>query len=83
MELLTIQHDNILNSVAENNQPISSTTSPCPSNFEEVMTIFGDIFDGKLGHMRGDVHLVIVENDKPTVMPPRRVPIAIKPKVKS
>ena len=82
MELLTIQHDNILNFVAESNQPNNSTPSPCPSNLEEVMTIFGDIFDGTLGHMRGDVHLEIDENAKPTVMPPRRVPIAIKPKVK-
>ena len=82
MELLTIQHHNILNSVAKSNQPNSSTPSPCPSNFEEVMTTFGNIFDGKLGHMQGDVHLVIDENAKPTIMPPRRVPIAIKPKVK-
>ena len=82
MELLTIQHDNILNFVAESNQPNNSTPSPRPSNLEEVMTIFGDIFDGTLVHMRGDVHLEIDENAKPTVMPPRRVPIAIKPKVK-
>ena len=82
MELLTIQHDNILNFVAESNQSNNSTPSPRPSNLEEVMTIFGDIFDGTLVHMRGDVHLEIDENAKPTVMPPRRVPIAIKPKVK-
>ena len=80
MELLTIQHDNILNFVAESNQP-NNSTPPCLSNLEEVMTIFGDIFDGTLGHMQGDVYLEIDENAKPTVMPPR-VPIAIKPKVK-
>ncbi len=31
------------------------------------MTTFGDIFDDTLGHMRGDVHLGINKNAKPTV----------------
>ena len=77
MELLTIQHDNILNTVVESNQTTMTTPTPHLSNLEEVMTTFGDIFDGT-----GDVHLEINENAKPTVMPPRRVPVAIKPRLK-
>ena len=82
VELLTIQHDNILNTVVESSQTTMTTPTSHLSNLEEVMTTFGDIFDGTLGHMRGDVHLEINENAKPTVMPPRRVPLAIKPRLK-
>ena len=46
------------------------------------MTIFDDIFDGILLHMRGDLQLEIDENAKQTVMPQRRAQKAIKPKVK-
>ena len=43
---------------------------------------FWRLLDGTLGHTWEDVYLEINENAKPTVMPPRRVPKSIKPKVK-
>jgi hypothetical protein len=67
MELLTIQHDNILNTV-DSNHMTATTPTPRPRNLEEVMTTFGDVLDGTLGLMRRDVHLDINENAKPTVM---------------
>lgn len=42
---------------------------------------YKDVFEG-LGHMPGKIHLETDPSVKPVVIPPRRVPIAIKPKLK-
>ena len=44
---------------------------------------FADVFNGELGQLPGAVHLEIDHTVEPTILPPRRLPHAIKPRVKS
>ncbi len=46
------------------------------------MQNFGDVFEG-LGQMPGALHLDVDETIQPVVMPPRRVPIALKDRLKN
>ncbi len=48
---------------------------------DELLNKHEEVFEG-LGHMPGKVHLEIKEDAKPVIMPPRHVPMAIKPKLK-
>ena len=48
---------------------------------DHIMNNHADVFEG-LGHMPGKLHLDIDETVKPVVMPPRRVPLALKSKLK-
>ena len=48
---------------------------------EEIFRDHACVFKG-LGHMPGKVRLQIKPDTQPVIMPPRRVPIAIKPKLK-
>ena len=48
--------------------------------------IFGkyrDLFDDKLGHLEGDVHLEVDLIRRPVQMPLRRMPIALKDQVET
>ena len=45
------------------------------------MSEFGDVFKGQ-GHMKGKLHLEVDESVTPVIMPPRRVPFALKEKLK-
>lgn len=47
---------------------------------EEVMSKHAHVFEG-LGHLPGLVHLETNKNVTPVIMPPRRVPLATKPKL--
>ena len=44
---------------------------------------YADVFAEDLGCMKGKVHLETDPNVASTVMPPRRVPVAIKEKLKN
>ena len=48
---------------------------------DHIMNNHADVFEG-LGHMPGKLHLDIDGIVKPVVMPPRRVPLALKSKLK-
>ena len=48
---------------------------------DHIMKNYADVFEG-LGHMRGKLHLDLDETVKPFIMPPRRVPLALKSKLK-
>ena len=48
---------------------------------DHIMKNYADVFEG-LGHMPGKLHLDIDETVKPVVMPPRRVPLALKSNLK-
>ena len=48
---------------------------------EQVLTDFADIFKG-LGRMKGKLLLEVNDTVSPVVMPPRRVPVALKGKFK-
>ena len=47
------------------------------------MSEYSDVFGEELGCMEGKVHLETDPNVAPTVMPPRRVPVALKEKLKN
>ena len=50
---------------------------------DAVMSEYSDIFGEELGHMEGKVHLESDPNVAPTVMLPRRVPVALIEKMKN
>ena len=49
---------------------------------EFILAEYADVFEG-LGKMEGKLHFEVDETVQPSVMPPRRVPIAVKGKLKS
>ena len=50
---------------------------------EAVLSEHSDVFREELGCMQGKIHLETEPNVAPTVMPPRRIPIALKEKLKN
>ena len=80
MKLLVVQTQNIF-SIREN---ISSCDAQKPKfTRDAVMSEYSDVFGEELGRMEGKVHLETDPNVAPTVMPPRRVPVALKEKLKN
>ena len=80
MKLLVVQTQNILS--------IREDTSSCDAEKpkftkDAVMSEYSDVFGEELGRMEGKVHLESDPNVAPTVMPPRRVPVALKEKLKN
>ena len=80
MKLLVVQTQNILS--------IRKGTSSCDAQKpkftrDAVMSEYSDVFGEDLGRMEGKVHLEIDPNVAPTVMPPRRIPVALKEKLKN
>jgi len=73
MELIEILTENISNVTTEENGLTK----------ENVLQDYADVFGDDLGCMEGKVHLETDPNITPTVMPPRRIPVAIKDKVKA
>ena len=86
MELLTVQYKNILNTVAESTslaqQKESVVSNNYPGDLKSIMESYADVFDETLGNMEEEIHLEIRPNAKPVSMPPRRVPVAIKDKLR-
>lgn len=70
MNLITVQQENI--------QQVTTNTAGLKEKKEE----FGDVFKGQ-GCMEGKLHLEIEMTVTPIINPPRRVPFAIKDKLKS
>ena len=50
---------------------------------DAVMSEYSDVFGEELDRMEGKLHLEADPNDAPTVMPPRRVPVALREKLKN
>ena len=80
MKLLVVQTQNILS--------IREVTLSCDAQKpkftrDSVMSEYSDVFGEELGRMEGKVHLETDPNVAPTVMPPRRVPVALKEKLKN
>ncbi|KAK3730127.1 hypothetical protein QZH41_004833 [Actinostola sp. cb2023] len=75
MKLLKVYSENIL-LVSQDNSIIQTK--------ESCLKDFADVFDhNELGCMSGKVHLETDPNVTPNVMPPRRVPVAVKGKLKA
>ena len=71
MGLITVQRENILQ-VRESYQEL---------NMERITASYPDVFQG-LGCMEGALHLEVDESASPSIMPPRRVPLTLKERLK-
>ena len=78
MGFIVVQHHNIL---LESNNEVFTASQSSPLMKEQVLTDFADIFKG-LGKMEGKLHLEVNQSVPPVIMPPRRVPVALKGKFK-
>ena len=76
MGLITVQHENILNV----NETVVKTD--CQGlTMEEVTAFYSDVFKG-LGCMEGALHLEVDMTVAPAIMPPRRMPLTLKNRLK-
>ena len=80
MKLLVVQTQNIL-SIREDT--LSCDAEKPKFTRDAVMSEYSDVFGEELGRMEGKVHLETDPNVAPTVMPPHRVPVAFKEKLKN
>ena len=80
MKLLVVQTQNIL-SIGEDH--LSCGNEKPKFTRDAVMSEYSDFFGEELGHMEGKVHLETDPNVAPKVMPPRRVPVALKEDLKN
>ncbi|XP_014673255.1 PREDICTED: uncharacterized protein LOC106813592 [Priapulus caudatus] len=71
MNLVTVQHQNIL----------SVENVPEPHTSSDIVSEFADVFKGT-GRFKGTYHLSVDPDVIPVVHPPRKVPIAIKDRLK-
>ena len=76
MGLITVQHENILNV----NETVVKTEYQ-GLTMEEVTASYSDVFKG-LGCMEGALHLEVDMTVAPAIMPPRRVPLTLKNRLK-
>ena len=76
MDLVRVQHQNIRTVNTE-----VQRGSQGPLSMEEVLKEYPDVFQGA-GKLKGQYKLKIEENAMPVVHPPRRVPVALKGKLK-
>ena len=60
----------------------SDTPHTCPLTKEIVLDKYSDVFDG-IGHLPGECEIYLKSDSVPVVHPPRRVPIAIRDKLKA
>ena len=78
MGFIVVQHYNIQ---LESNSEVFTASQSSPLTKEQVSTDFAGIFKG-LGKMEGKLHLEVNESVPPVIMPPRKVPVALKGKYK-
>ena len=71
MRLIVVNNENILQ--------VNPTVAP--NSKEQILQQYHDVFGG-LGKMEGKLHLVTDPSAQPAVMPPRRVPLVTKGKLK-
>ena len=76
MGFIVVQRHNI--QLVSNNEVFAASQSS-PLTKEQVLADFADIFKG-LGKMEEKLHLEVNESVPPVIMPPRRVPVALKGK---
>ncbi|XP_022099928.1 uncharacterized protein LOC110984244 [Acanthaster planci] len=81
LNLICVQHHNIAVINEPRNIQASLTDKPMNSR-TDVINAYPDVYQG-LGHMPGTVHVELDKSATPTVMPPRRVPVALKDKLKT
>ncbi|XP_028415809.1 uncharacterized protein K02A2.6-like [Dendronephthya gigantea] len=79
MNLIVVQKQNILHVSTEN---VAKLPTEHNLTKQEILSEYSDVFNG-LGKMDGKLHFLVDESAKPVVMAPRRVPIAVKEKLKA
>ena len=79
MNLLVVQHQNILQPDYQTPEIIEDSINSLTE--EQVLAEYADLFKG-LGKIEGKLHLEFDETVTPVVMPPRRVPVAVKGKLR-
>ena len=77
MGLITVQQQNILQ-VAE---PVAQESCQEEFTMEKIAATYQDIFQG-LGCMEGTLRLEVDKSVAPSIMPPRRVPLSLKERLK-
>ena len=82
MNLLIVKHQNILNTVEETPSHQQNESNEPQLTLEDITQQYQDVFSAGLGRMEGTVHLTVDEKATPVVMQPRRVPVAVKDKLK-
>ncbi|PFX32000.1 Uncharacterized protein K02A2.6 [Stylophora pistillata] len=80
MKLVVVQTQNIL---LIREDTLSFDAEKPKFTRDSVMSEYSDVFGEELGRMEGKVHLETDPNIAPTVLPPRRVPVALKEKLKN
>ena len=76
MQLISVVRQNIM--AIQSEEPSQSKT---PLTTESILKEYADVFRGE-GKLEGDLHLEIDPNMPPVQLPTRKVPIAIKEKLK-
>ena len=76
MGLITVKHENILNVT----EAVDNTDFEGRS-MKEINATYSDVFKG-LGCTEGELHLEVDEKVTPEIMPPRRVPLSLKDRLK-
>ena len=76
MQLISVARQNIM--AIQSEEPSQSKT---PLTTESILKEFADVFRGE-GKLEGDLHLEIDPSVPPVQLPTRKVPIAIKEKLK-
>ena len=79
MNLLVVQHQNILQPDHQIPEIIEDSINSLTE--EQVLAEYADLFKG-LCKIEGKLHLEVDETVPPVVMPPRRVPVAVKGKLR-
>lgn len=60
------------------------TTTVCDNNFDRVSSVkVSDIFSEQLGALPGLQHLKLNKDVNPVVIPDRRIPLAVRPKLRA
>ena len=78
MRLITVNYENI----AKPAEFGDIATAVSTSESSDIIREFDDVFTGR-GRMPGQVNLQVDPNIQPVIMRPRRVPIAVQPKLKT
>ncbi len=84
MNLITVQHENILKMVADPSSSVPSMRSSphlTVLNVDSVKEEFSEVFSGT-GLFEGSYTIKLDPTAVPVVHPPRRVPLTLKPKLK-
>ena len=79
MELITVNEENFVTATPKHHKQDEVSRL---SAGEEVIQRFSDVFDRPLGTFPGKVSLEVEPNAEPVIIPPRRVPTALKEKLK-